>query len=113
MDTLMLLFVDFLRLGVRDSSRNGKWNPPAFYGSPQIYLLKAYCVSAPCQTSLTALVRRLLSQALHDFTSATQLVIPPLLQPKTLCESFQRAPKPLCLIGLMNPHSPGLRVNPL
>lgn len=53
MDTLMLLFVDLLSLGVTVSFRNEKWSPSSFYGSPQIYLLKVLlCVSAPCQVSL-------------------------------------------------------------
>lgn len=47
-DPLMLLYFDFLRLGVTDSSQNEKWNPPSFYGSPPVYFLKAYCVSTPC-----------------------------------------------------------------
>lgn len=50
-DPLMHLYVDCLRLGVTDSSRNEKWNPPSFYGHPPTYFLKAYCVSTPCWAS--------------------------------------------------------------
>lgn len=50
-DPLMLLYVDFLRLGVTDFSRNENWNPPSFYGSPPAYFLKACCVSTSCWAS--------------------------------------------------------------
>lgn len=103
-DTLMLLFVDFLRLGMTDSFRNEKYKPSGFSGNPQIYLLKVLlCVSETCLVSLwnqansftehapepsqqpywacsrdkpTALLSMLLSQALQDLTFATCPVTP-------------------------------------
>lgn len=70
MDPLMLLYVGFLRLGVTDSSRIEKWNPPSFCGSPNIHLLKAYCVfQHHARPPLAALQSMLPSQdALHGLT---------------------------------------------
>lgn len=90
MDPLMLLYVGFLRLGVTDSSRIEKWNPPSFGGSPNIYLLKAYCVfQHHARPPLAALLSMLLSRdALHGLTFATCPVFTPCCTPSLWRSSF-------------------------
>lgn len=118
MDPLMLLYVGFWRLGVTDSPRNEKWSPPSFCGSPNIYLLKTYCVfQHHAKPPPAALLSMLLSQdALHGMTFAICPVVYPLLHPIPLTKCFQPgmllspAPKPSPLIGLVTPYSPGSRV---
>lgn len=110
-DPLMLLFVDFLRPGVTDSSRNEHWNAPSFYGSPKIYLLKAYCVSAPCQPSLNSLTEhasepRSSSQFDVYLLPGHTPPVPPMAFAQSLECFFPLLPNSYSLVDFMNPYSP-------
>lgn len=108
-DPLMHLYVCFLRLGVTDSSRNEKWNPPSFYGRPPTYFLKAYCVSTPCWAS-----RSSPSECVPGPRSSLWPDVCPLLHPclcRTLCslECCFPCSQTLYVFWRAHPSRPGLR----
>lgn len=108
-DPWMYLYVDFLRLGVTDSSRNEKWNPPSFYDSPPTYFLKAYCVSTPCWAS-----RSSPSECVPGPRNALWPDVCPLLHPclcRTLCSLEWHFPCSQTLMSYWLAHlsRPGLR----
>lgn len=108
-DPLMHLYVYFLRLGVTDSSRNEKWNPPSFYGRPPTYFLKAYCVSTPCWAS-----RSSPSECVPGPRSSLWPDVCPLLHPclcRTLCslECCFPCSQTLYVFWRAHPSRPGLR----